>query len=199
MSDTIHATTSGYIDNTESGNGNYHGSQRPRVNREGIVGRYTFPSLTNYADAQSIKLHLFVEEAPAPQSSLVGHLLTITANKTSASGNSNTKVSATLTSAVTSTTELVVDWSSKISELTSLGGSNTYVFIESNVYGTTYLTSYNATKKAYLEIEMSNKRIVYYCVNGVHKQCEQYYCVNGVWKQCESYYATGGVWKEIGE
>lgn len=38
---------------------------------------------------------------------------------------------------------------------------------------------------------------VWYCDNGVWKQCAVWYCNNGAWVQCAPYYNSGGTWIQV--
>lgn len=147
-----------------------------------------------------MKLHVFVTSAPEPTSSLTGNQLKASVSRYSTSSDSSTQVTKTLTSAVSTTTEVVFDFTSKIASITSLNTTTPYVLIDTNTYGDTKFTAYNASKKPYFEIAMpGGGGTVHYCTGGVWTPCEAYFGTGGAWKKSEARYGYGGVWKELGE
>lgn len=197
MAETIYATASHTVTTSSDSTSTVAGA--PSCYRDIRLARYTFPSLKGYTDAESMKLHVFVTSAPEPTSSVAGNQLKASVSRYSTSSDSSTQVTKTLTSAVSTTTEVVFDFTSKIASITSLNTTTPYVLIDTNSYGDTKFTAYNASKKPYFEIEMSSGGTVHYCTGGVWTPCEAYFCTGGAWKKCEARYGTGGQWKELGE
>lgn len=198
MAETIYATASHTL-NISSGTTSATAGA-PSCHSGTKLARYTFPSLKGYTDAESMKLHVFVTSAPEPASSIVGNQLKASVSRTATSTNSTTQVMKALTSAVSTTTEVVFDFTSKIASITSLNTTTPYVLIETNNLDDTKFTAYNASKKPYFEIAMpGGGGTVHFCIDGVWTPCEAYFATGGKWVQCEARYGYQGAWKELGE
>ena len=198
MAETIYATASHTVNISSGTTSTTAGA--PSCYRDDKLARYTFPSLKGYTDAESMKLHVFVTSAPEPTSSITGNQLGASVSRSATSIDSTTRVMKALTSAVSTTTEVVFDFTSKIASITSLNTTTPYVLIDTNSYGDTKFTAYNASKKPYFEIAMpGGGGTVHYCTGGVWTPCEAYFCTGGAWKKCEARYGTGGQWKELGK
>lgn len=60
----------------------------------------------------------------------------------------------------------------------------------------TYSTNYARVTSCTITVTYMDTT-VWYCDNGVWKQCAVWYCDNGVWKQCTPWYNNNGTWIRV--